>query len=92
MGGTVAATTDIVHVISDKLWDQSGNLPCTLSVGVKVAGFTVRDLLRLAAGAVIESIGASGADVPLVVNTRVIGWVEFEVIGEHLAVRVTELA
>ncbi len=92
MGGTVAVTTDIVHMIPDKLWEQSGILPCTLSVDLKVAEFTVRDLFKLAAGMVIESVNASGADVPLVVNTRVIGWAEFEVSGEHLAVRVTELA
>jgi flagellar motor switch/type III secretory pathway protein FliN len=31
-------------------------------------------------------------DVPLRVNGNVIGWSEFEVVGDTLAVRLTELA
>ena len=53
--------------------------------------FTVRDLLQLATGSIVASENANGADVPVVVNTKLIGWAEFEVVGQKLAVRITEL-
>ena len=79
-------------VLPDTCWDEAGILPCLLSVDLAVKGFTVRDLLELAPGAILESENASGADVPVVVNTRIIGWAEFEVVSDRLAVRLTELA
>jgi flagellar motor switch/type III secretory pathway protein FliN len=54
--------------------------------------FTVRDLFRLSTGSVIETDWAQSTDVPLFVNKELIGWAEFEVLGEGLAVRVTEFA
>jgi flagellar motor switch/type III secretory pathway protein FliN len=76
---------------SEELWEQAGLLPCVLSVDVPLKEFRVRDLLRLEAGAIVESKGVNGADVPVFVNTRLIGWAEFEVVGQRLAVRLTEL-
>lgn len=90
MGTTVV--TSAPFGIPDSLWDDVGDLPCTLSVNLALKHFTVRDLLRLSAGAIVESENAHGADVPVIVNTRLIGWAEFEVVGQKLAVRLTELA
>jgi flagellar motor switch/type III secretory pathway protein FliN len=67
-------------------------LPCLLSIDVPIRSFTVRDLLRLEAGAILETDNADGADVPVIVNSQLIGWAEFEVVGQRLAVRLTELA
>jgi len=75
----------------EELWEQAALLPCVLSVDVPLKRFTVRDLLRLAPGSIVESKNVNGADVPVVVNTRLIGWAEFEVVGQRLAVRLTEL-
>jgi flagellar motor switch/type III secretory pathway protein FliN len=75
----------------EELWEQAGLLPCVLSVDVPMKNFTVRDLLRLEPGAIVESKNVNGADVPVFVNTRLIGWAEFEVVGQRLAVRLTEL-
>jgi flagellar motor switch/type III secretory pathway protein FliN len=76
---------------SDELWEQAGWLPCELSVELPVPGFTVRDLLRLSVGSVVETQWKSGQDVPLHANSRQIGWIEFEAVGESLAVRLSAL-
>jgi flagellar motor switch/type III secretory pathway protein FliN len=75
----------------EEFWDQAGLLPSVLSVDVPLKTFTVRDLLRMEPGAIVESKNVNGADVPVFVNTRLIGWAEFEVVGQRLAVRLTEL-
>ena len=75
-----------------ELWQEAALLPCVLSVDVPLRNFTVRDLLQLEPGAVVESKNVNGADVPVLINTRLIGWAEFEVMGQRLAIRVTELA
>ena len=49
----------------------------------------VRDLLQLEPGVIVESDSANGADVPLIANAQLIGWAEFEVAGQKLAVRIT---
>jgi len=88
------ATTGIhkVDAIPKELWDEAAQLPCRLSVDVPLKEFTVRDLLQLEEGTVVESRNVNGADVPVQVNMRLIGWAEFEVMGQRLAVRITELA
>jgi len=77
---------------SEEFWHDAGLLPCALTVDVPLKEFTVRDLLRMEPGTVVESKNVEGADVPVLVNARLIGWAEFEVVGQHLAVRITELA
>ena len=77
--------------ISAGLWEEAGWLQCDLSVELPVPGFTVRDLLRLSVGSVVETQWKNGHDVPLHANKRQIGWIEFEAVGESLAVRLTEL-
>jgi len=78
--------------VPQELWQEAALLPCVLSVDVPLRNFTVRDLLQLEPGAVVESKNVNGADVPVLINTRLIGWAEFEVMGQRLAIRVTELA
>lgn len=75
----------------EELWEQAGLLPCVLSVDVPLREFTVRDLLRMERGSIVESKNVNGADVPVSVNSRLIGWAEFEVVGQRLAIRLTEL-
>ncbi|HME12767.1 MAG TPA: FliM/FliN family flagellar motor C-terminal domain-containing protein [Candidatus Acidoferrum sp.] len=79
-------------VAADDLWTEAGYLRCTLSVDLPLRLFTVRDLLQLEPGAILESNHVNGADVPVVVNTQLIAWAEFEVVAQRIAVRVTELA
>jgi flagellar motor switch/type III secretory pathway protein FliN len=65
-------------------------LPCTLTLEVPVVRFTIGDLFTLAKGSIVETGCHHTSDVPLRVNGLLIGWTEFEVIDDHLAVRITD--
>jgi flagellar motor switch/type III secretory pathway protein FliN len=92
MAAVPALPSEIPVAIPEELWTECAELPCVLSVDLPLLTFTVRDLLQLAPGSVLETKNASGADVPVVVNAQIIGWAEFEVMGQRIAVRITELA
>jgi flagellar motor switch/type III secretory pathway protein FliN len=89
---TAATAAGMELVPDEEMWKRAEQLPCRLSVELRVPVFTVRDLFRLSTGSVIETDWAQSTDVPLFVNKELIGWAEFEVLGEGLAVRVTEFA
>jgi len=72
--------------------EKFGWLPCQLSLEVPVVRFTIGDLLRLNKGTIVETACLSTSDIPLRANGLLIAWTEFEVIGNRLAVRITELA
>jgi flagellar motor switch/type III secretory pathway protein FliN len=65
-------------------------LPCTLTLEVPVVRFTIADLLALKEGSIVETACHHTSDIPLRVNKLLIGWTEFQVVGDHLAVRITE--
>jgi flagellar motor switch/type III secretory pathway protein FliN len=69
-----------------------GWLPCQLSLEIPVTGFTVGDLLRLSKGSIVETACQYTSDIPLRANGLLIGWTEFEVIRDRLAVRITEFS
>jgi flagellar motor switch/type III secretory pathway protein FliN len=79
-------------VVDPDAWAQVLLLPCRLSVDVPLPGFTVADALRLRPGSVINSQWHIGTDIPLRLNGELIARGEFEVVGNQLAVRLTELA
>ena len=72
-------------------WADAEFLPCSLSAEIDMAHFTVRDLFLLEVDSVLNAGWVQTVDVPLKANQQLIGWVEFEVIGERLAVRLTEI-
>jgi len=67
-------------------------LPCTVSLEIPLAHFTIGDLSKLGKGSVVTTAYRYLSDIPLYVNGQLIGWTEFEVIDERLAVRITEIA
>lgn len=67
-------------------------LPVTVSVGIPVRNFRVRNLLAMQAGTVLETQWGHGEDLPLASGDVSLAWTEFEVIDTQLAVRVTRLA
>lgn len=67
-------------------------LPCKLTLDVPVTQFTIANLLELAVGSIVETSCHQTSDLPLRVNNLLIGWTEFNVIGDRLAVRITEQA
>jgi flagellar motor switch/type III secretory pathway protein FliN len=66
-------------------------LPCTLALEVAVVGFTVGSLLKLAKGSLVQTTCHQSTDIPLHVNGILMAWTEFEVVGERLAARITDL-
>jgi flagellar motor switch/type III secretory pathway protein FliN len=80
-------TPDPQHLLDSMPW-----LPCTLTLDIPVVRFTIGDLLALAPGSIVETACHHTSDVPLRVNQLLIGWTEFDVIGDRLAVRITEQA
>jgi flagellar motor switch/type III secretory pathway protein FliN len=67
-------------------------LPCILALDLPVVKFTVGDLLSLTKGSIVETAYHQSSDLPLHVNGQLVGWTEFEVVGERLAVRLTDLS
>jgi flagellar motor switch/type III secretory pathway protein FliN len=82
---------EIPVAIPEEVWEEADMLPCLLSVDLPLQSFTVRELLRLEPGVILETKSANGADVPIIVNTQRIGWAEFEVVGQRLGIRITEV-
>jgi flagellar motor switch/type III secretory pathway protein FliN len=74
------------------LLDTMPWLPCRLTLEVPVVRFTISDLLALCPGSIVETASHQTSDIPLRVNKVLIGWTEFEVIGDRLAVRITDQA
>jgi flagellar motor switch/type III secretory pathway protein FliN len=74
------------------LLDTMPWLPCTLTLEIPVVRFTIGDLLALQRGSIVETACHHTSDLPLRVNQLLIGWTEFDVIGDRLAVRITEQA
>ena len=73
-------------------WSVLSELVMTLESGIALRDFKVRNLLALETGQIIESLFADTDDVPVKVGKVQVGWSEFEVVDQHLAVRLTRLA
>ncbi len=78
--------------LEESRWASVLRLPCQLTVDLSLPGFKVADLLKLQSGSVVSTNWRVGHDVPLRINGTLVGWSEFEVVGNRLAVRLTELA
>jgi flagellar motor switch/type III secretory pathway protein FliN len=83
-----APTTDVPKELAESL----GWLPCQMSIEIPIVNFTVGDLLRLGKESIVETACPSTGDVPLRANGLLVAWTEFEVMGNRLAARITELA
>ena len=73
-------------------WERVHGLPCVLSVELSIPAFTVSDLIQLQNTMVINTKWPISSEVPVLVNGKLIGWSEFEVVSKQLAVRLTQLA
>lgn len=73
-------------------WEEAGWLPCQLSAEIPISAFTVGDLLSLALNSVVDTRTPSDADVLVSVNGELVAHAELEVVGDRIAVRMTEIA
>lgn len=86
-----AVSTEVASSEEDARWRPVLSLPCEFMVELAVPGFKIVDLLQLRKGSVVNAHWRVGQDVPLRLNGTLLGWTEFEVMGNNLAVRMTEL-
>src|SRR5580704_16356536 len=95
---TVEKTDDLVRVAGmaniegHASWPVLRRLPMTLRARIPLHRFTVRDLVGLKVGQVVESVWPAMDDVPLKVGAVHLSWCEFEVVDQQIAVRLTQLA
>ena len=90
--GTEAQTRVVESALRCRdLWPEALELPCQLNVALEVPRFTVRDLLSLSVNSLVDTRRREGAHVPVLVNSVMVGWAEFDVIEGQLAVRMTEM-
>jgi flagellar motor switch protein FliN/FliY len=73
-------------------WPVLSRLNVTLTAGIPLHRFKVRDLLQLETGQIVATAWPDSEDVPLKVGQVQLGWSEFEVVEQQLAVRLTRLA
>ena len=86
--------TQVSHDAGSRLeeaWTEAQWLPCKLSVALRVPKLTVGTLLDMEPDSVIDCQVGEDVPVPIWINESVIGWAEFDVVGNKLAVRITEL-
>jgi len=73
-------------------WKPALPLSCRLTLDLPLPHFTVGDLLRLSEQKIFDTGWGQSKDLPLRVNGTLLAWTEFELLGERLAVRITEIA
>ncbi|MCU1250895.1 MAG: surface presentation of antigen (SpoA) protein [Edaphobacter sp.] len=86
----VPKTPWMMRIEGHPYWETLAQLRVTLRTGV-VLRFRVRDLLALKEGQVFESLSPATDDVPVMVGQTQLGWSEFEVQAQTVALRLTRL-
>ncbi len=72
-------------------WETLAQLRVTIRVGVALNRFKVQDLLSLKEGQVFESLSSDTEDVPLMIGKVQLGWSEFEILEQRMALRLTRV-
>ncbi len=90
--GDVSNVPSMVKIEEHPAWSVLARLPITMTAEIALSRFKVRDLLGLAQGQVFESVSPDTEDVPLKVGSVQLGWTEFEVVEQKIALRLTRLA
>ena len=72
-------------------WQTLEQVQVTIRACVEISHFRVGDLLTLKKGRVLESLAPAAEDVSVRVGQVQLGWSEFEVLGQKMALRLTRL-
>lgn len=81
-----------VHAETPDPLIRAYDLPCTLVLEVPAVEFSVGSLMALRPGAIVKTVAQHNEDISLTVNGQLVGLVEFDVVGDQLAVRITGMA
>jgi flagellar motor switch/type III secretory pathway protein FliN len=72
-------------------WSEARWLPCQLRAETRVEAFTMGDLMRVEVGSIVDSGIPLETDVDVTVNGACVGYGKLDLVGEKLAIRLTEL-
>ena len=89
--GVAPVTPWMMHIEEHPSWEIVSQLRVSLRAAVGLNRFKVRDLLALKKGQVFESLSPDSEDVEVMVGQVQLGWSEFEVVDQRMAVRLTRL-
>jgi|ERR1700678_174402 flagellar motor switch/type III secretory pathway protein FliN len=92
LAGMASVSPWMTHIEQHPSWAILSQLKVSLRVAVALNRFMVRDLLALKEGQVFESLSPDTEDIAVMVGQMQLGWSEFEVMEQRLAVRLTRLA
>jgi flagellar motor switch/type III secretory pathway protein FliN len=92
MIATAPALPRMTQIERHASWPMLSQLRMSMTAGIELKSFKVKDLLRLEPGQIVESSWPDTEDVPLCVGQVQVAWSEFEVVDQRLVVRLTRLA
>ncbi len=72
-------------------WGEIVLVPVKLTAAIAFKNLKLRELCELQAGTVLATAHAAGLAIPVSVAGTFIGWAEFQVVGERLALRIADL-
>ena len=81
----------MMHIEEHRSWETLAKLRMTLRAGVLLNRFKVSDLLGMKEGQVFESVSPATEDVPVRIGQVQLGWSEFEMLEQRMALRLTRL-
>ena len=81
----------MMRIESHPRWEMLSQLKMTIRAGAALKHLRVKDLLTLKEGQIFESLSPATEDIPIEVGQRQLGWAEFEVLQQRMALRLTRL-
>ena len=88
---TAPATPWMLRIEEHREWETLSEMKMTMRAEVLLHRFRVKDVLSLAVGQIFETLSPDTEDVPIRVGNVQLGWGEFEVVDQRMALRVTRL-
>ena len=82
---------NLLKEVGEKQVDPFDDVPLTVSIELGRVAASIREILEWKEGYVVETQKASGLGMEIMVNGRLFGMGEVVVVGETLAIRITEL-
>jgi flagellar motor switch protein FliN/FliY len=78
-------------VIGEKNVDRFSDVPLKIAIELGRVNLPIREILNLREGSIVETRKLSGQPMEIMVNDRLFGRGEVVVVGDNLAIRITDL-
>jgi len=79
-------------ILGDKNIDRFSDVPLKIAIELGRVNRPIREILDFKEGSIIETRKLSGQPMEVMVNERMFGWGEVVVVGDNLAIRITDLS